>query len=75
MPGESLRFILVALLLYLTLTLQPRAAQSAIDGEPEANPGGPLFRLRQQSRLWDICNLKLGLCLRISRRSFRRVKA
>jgi hypothetical protein len=41
MPGESLRFILVASLLYLNLTLQPTAAQSAVDGEPEANPGRP----------------------------------
>jgi hypothetical protein len=36
-----LRFILAASLLYLTLTLQPTAAQSATDEEPEANPGRP----------------------------------
>src|ERR1700741_3739511 len=39
--GESVRFILTASLLYLTLTLQPTAAQSAVDGEPEANPSRP----------------------------------
>jgi len=36
-----LRFIFAASLLYLTLTLQPAAAQSAVDDEPEANPGRP----------------------------------
>jgi hypothetical protein len=36
-----LRFVLGAALLYLTLTLQPTAAQSAVDEEPEANPGRP----------------------------------
>lgn len=39
--GESLRFILAASLLYVTLTLQSTAAQSAVDEEPEANPGRP----------------------------------
>jgi hypothetical protein len=39
--GESLRFVLVASLLYLALMLQPTAAQSAVDEEPEANPGRP----------------------------------
>jgi hypothetical protein len=28
-------------LLYLTFTLQPAAAQSLVDDEPEANPGRP----------------------------------
>jgi hypothetical protein len=36
-----LRFILVASLLWLTLTLRPTAAQSPVDEEPEANPGRP----------------------------------
>ena len=36
-----MRFILVASLVYLSLTLQPTAAQSAVDEEPEANPGRP----------------------------------
>ena len=36
-----MRFILAASLLYLTLTLQPTAAQSAVEEEPEANPGRP----------------------------------
>jgi hypothetical protein len=36
-----LRFILAASLLYLTLTLQPTAAQSVVEEEPEANPGRP----------------------------------
>jgi hypothetical protein len=36
-----LRFILAASLLYLTLTVQPTAAQSALEEEPEANPGRP----------------------------------
>jgi hypothetical protein len=36
-----LRFILGASLLYLTLTLQPTAAQSVVAEEPEANPGRP----------------------------------
>src|ERR1700686_3531069 len=40
-PGESLRFVLFTSLLYLTLALQPTAAQSATDEEPEANPGRP----------------------------------
>jgi hypothetical protein len=39
--GETLRFILAASLLYLTLTLQPTAAQPATEEEPEANPGRP----------------------------------
>jgi hypothetical protein len=39
--GESLRFILAASLVYLTLTLQPTAAQSVVDEAPEANPGRP----------------------------------
>jgi hypothetical protein len=39
--GESVRFILTASLLYLTLALQPAAAQSAVDERPEANPGRP----------------------------------
>jgi hypothetical protein len=36
-----LRSILAASFLYLTLTLHPAAAQSAVDDEPEANPGRP----------------------------------
>ncbi|MGA8410090.1 MAG: hypothetical protein WB680_23155 [Candidatus Acidiferrales bacterium] len=36
-----MRFVLGAALLYLTLTLQPTAAQSAVDEELEANPGRP----------------------------------
>jgi hypothetical protein len=36
-----LRSVLAASFLYLALTLQPIAAQSAIDEEPEANPGRP----------------------------------
>jgi hypothetical protein len=36
-----LRFILIALFLFLSATLQPTAAQSAADEEPEANPGRP----------------------------------
>jgi hypothetical protein len=39
--GESLKFILAVTLLYLTFTLQPTAAQSAVVEEPEANPGRP----------------------------------
>src|SRR5246127_2619457 len=39
--GESVRFILTASLLYSPRALQPAAAQSAVDGEPEANPGRP----------------------------------
>jgi hypothetical protein len=39
--GESLRIVLGVALIYLTLTLQPTAAQSAVDEEPEANPGRP----------------------------------
>ena len=39
--GGSLRFILFTSILYMTLTLQPMAAQSAVDEEPEANPGRP----------------------------------
>jgi hypothetical protein len=40
-PGGSLRSILAASFLYLTLTLHPAAAHSAVDDEPEANPGRP----------------------------------
>jgi hypothetical protein len=36
-----LKFIFVASFLYLTLTLQLTAAQSAVNEEPEANPGRP----------------------------------
>jgi hypothetical protein len=36
-----LRFVLGVVLLYLTLTLPPTAAQSAVTEEPEANPGRP----------------------------------
>ena len=36
-----MRFILAVLLLCLTLTVQPTAAQSVVDEEPEANPGRP----------------------------------
>ena len=36
-----MRFSLAASLLYLTLTVQPMAAQSAVEEEPEANPGRP----------------------------------
>ena len=36
-----MRSILAASFLYLTLTLHPAAAQSAVDDEPEANPGRP----------------------------------
>jgi hypothetical protein len=36
-----LKFILVASLVYLALTPQPTAGQSAVDEEPEANPGRP----------------------------------
>jgi hypothetical protein len=36
-----MRFILAISLLCLTPTLQPAAAQSAVDEEPEANPGRP----------------------------------
>jgi hypothetical protein len=36
-----LRFSLAPSLLYVTLTFQPAAAQSAVDEEPEANPGRP----------------------------------
>jgi len=39
--GNQQGLFLTASLLYLTLALQPTAAQSAIDGEPEANPGRP----------------------------------
>ena len=36
-----MRFILIALFLFLSVTRQPTAAQSAVDEEPEANPGRP----------------------------------
>jgi hypothetical protein len=39
--GESIGFILTALLLYLSLAPQPMAAQSPVDEGPEANPGRP----------------------------------
>jgi hypothetical protein len=39
--GESVRVILTAWLLFLTLALQSATAQSAVDERPEANPGRP----------------------------------
>jgi hypothetical protein len=40
-PGRIACRVVAGSLLYLTFTLQPAAAQSLVDDEPEANPGRP----------------------------------
>ena len=65
-----MRLVLAVALWCLTVSIQPTAAQSAAEEEPEANPGRPTVSTPATITPVEYLQFEPDFCLRFSRRSF-----